>query len=156
MTGAHLWLAIAVVVVFVAASIAIWIRWRFVSVAVEGTSMLPALRPGDKVLVRRGRSGLRPGRIVVVTRPDPMTGWKESPPAGRNLVSTRWSIKRIAALGGDPYPRQVYRQGTVPPGHVFLLGDNSPSIDSKQMGPCPTSQILGVCVRELKTRAKSS
>ncbi len=33
---------------------------------------------------------------------------------------------------------------TIPPGHVYVIGDNVPwSIDSRQQGPIPTSRILG-------------
>ena len=42
------------------------------AVLVEGPSMLPALRPGDCLLVRRPR-GVRPGQVVVArfpSRPD--------------------------------------------------------------------------------------
>jgi nickel-type superoxide dismutase maturation protease len=41
-----------------------WLR-----VAVSGPSMLPALAPGDWVLVRRTNAP-RPGRVVVVRRPE--------------------------------------------------------------------------------------
>ncbi|WP_220499876.1 S26 family signal peptidase [Microbispora sp. H10949] len=41
-------------------------RRRFVVVRVSGTSMVPAYRPGDRVLVRRGgRTALRRGQVVV-------------------------------------------------------------------------------------------
>lgn len=41
-------------------------RRRFVVVRVSGTSMVPAYRPGDRVLVRRGgRTALRHGQVVV-------------------------------------------------------------------------------------------
>ncbi|MBO4270638.1 S26 family signal peptidase [Microbispora triticiradicis] len=41
-------------------------RRRFVVVRVSGTSMVPAYRPGDRVLVRRGgRRTLRRGQVVV-------------------------------------------------------------------------------------------
>ncbi|MGQ0846490.1 MAG: S24 family peptidase [Sporichthyaceae bacterium] len=42
--------------------------WRFGLVRVAGTSMLPTLREGDVLLVRRGAK-VRPGRLVIVDLP---------------------------------------------------------------------------------------
>lgn len=43
---------------------------RFRTDKVAGRSMLPALRPGDWLLIRDGGRRLRPGDIVVARRPD--------------------------------------------------------------------------------------
>lgn len=41
---------------------------RFMRVRVEGESMLPVLRPGDRLMVRRGAE-VRPGDLVVARLP---------------------------------------------------------------------------------------
>lgn len=126
-----------------------WVRHRYVAITVEGMSMSPALYDGEKVLIRRGIRGLAKGRIVVLARPHAISGWRHNPPAGRDLDSTGWYIKRVVAVAGEPYPPEVDRSGVVPSGHVVVLGDHRRSEDSKQHGPCPIDQILGVQVRKL-------
>ncbi|HZE41994.1 MAG TPA: S26 family signal peptidase [Stackebrandtia sp.] len=128
-------------------TVALWRRRRFVAITVDGMSMSPALYPGDKVMIRRGIKGLDSGRIVVVARPNSVYGWKQAEPATGDLDVSHWFIKRVAAVGGDPYPPQVPGEGTVPSGHVIVLGDNQRhSDDSRLYGPCPVDQILGVKV----------
>jgi signal peptidase I len=146
------WTAAALAAAAASAGLAAWVRLNFVAITVDGMSMSPALYPGDKVLIRRGVHGLRRGRIVVVSRPDSRTGWLDSPPTTRDLDAAHWYIKRIVAVPGDPYPAQVGRTGVVPQGYVVVMGDHPRSEDSKQHGPCPVHQILGVQVRKLSLR----
>jgi signal peptidase I len=98
------------------------LRSRYLTVAVTGTSMLPTLVAGDRVLVRRvRRRRLRLGQLVVAHRPDP---------DGRAVLV----VKRVGAV-------------ETPPGTVTLLGDNAAdSRDSRHWGPCPRDQVLGVVV----------
>jgi signal peptidase I len=98
------------------------LRSRYLTVAVTGTSMLPTLMAGDRVLVRRLRRGrLRLGQLVVANRPDP---------GGQTVLV----VKRVGAV-------------ETPPGTVTLLGDNTAnSRDSRHWGPCPRDQVLGVVV----------
>ncbi|MFG2129554.1 S24/S26 family peptidase [Streptomyces sp. NPDC048751] len=126
-----------------------WIQRSFVAVTVNGLSMSPTFETGDRVLIRRGTRGLRKGRIVVVVRPDIETGWGRKPLVDRDVQVHRWYIKRAVALSGERYPEQVKKDGVVPDGHIMVIGDNPRSVDSKQHGPCPTHQILGVVVRRL-------
>ena len=44
-------------------------RWPWGRALVVGDSMRPTYRPGDVLLWRRGRRGLRPGVVVVVQLP---------------------------------------------------------------------------------------
>jgi|SRR5581483_606636 len=89
--------------------------------AVEGDSMLPAFRAGDRVLVWAWAYRSRPpapGDVVLLRDPER---------AGRVL------IKRVAA------PPQG-----APPGHVYVVGDNEPmSRDSRQFGVLPLSTVIG-------------
>lgn len=44
-------------------------RWPLTAAKVAGGSMLPTLRPGDWLLIRRG-ARIRPGDVVIAYRPD--------------------------------------------------------------------------------------
>ena len=108
------------------------LRRRYVLVDVTGVSMLPTLRPGDRVLVRRTRLGsVRRGQLVVVAPPRHSPG---DPP---------WLVKRAVALPGDPF-----LDAPVPPGRLAVVGDNRDhSVDSRRTGTLPASALLGVVVR---------
>ena len=109
-------------------------RRRWVLVAVDGPSMLPALRPGDRVLVRRAPAGLRPGQVVVARKPQFGRRWSDPvPPPER----PQWLVKRVHAVDGA--------------GGLVLRGDNAAqSWDSRQWGPCPPDRVLGVVVRTFR------
>ncbi|MEU9024626.1 S24/S26 family peptidase [Actinomadura sp. NPDC048394] len=117
------------------------------TVTVQGGSMTPALDPGDVVLVLRHRRRARPGRIVVVQRPDRRTGWD-----GPSDPSAGWYVKRVAARAGDPMPSWVPGDGPgrVSPGMLVLRGDHPRSEDSKQWGPCPADRMYGVVLMRLR------
>lgn len=123
-------------------------------------SMAPTINRGDRVLVDKAGwrlGGLGRGDLIVFA----------SPVDGERLV------KRVVAVAGDtvaiddaflvvngrrvsePYVDHSRIDGTyfgtvtVPPGHLFVLGDNRfGSIDSRVFGPIPvdavTGRVLGV------------
>ncbi|MFI7135559.1 signal peptidase I [Nonomuraea sp. NPDC050153] len=136
--------------VLVAAAGALVARRRYVVVTVEGTSMAPTLRDGDRVLVRRRRvDQVSRGDVVVLEPP--------SDPA-RVFVpetdGTRWNIKRAVALPGDPVPPDVDGPAAgavarVPAGALVVYGDNPHSVDSRQRGFFPADRLLGVALRRL-------
>lgn len=82
-------------------------------VAVAGRSMLPALAPGDFLLVWRWPPRPRPGRVVVVDLPDRPLGVKR-------LV--RWTVDGSAWVEGD---------------------NPTESTDSRVFGPVPRSAVRG-------------
>jgi signal peptidase I len=104
--------------------VAVVAAWRWLlRVEVEGSSMSPALQPGDRLLVlgppRVPRAWIRPGAVVAV--PDPRH-------PGRTL------IKRVSTV--DP------RRQT-----VEVLGDaREASTDSREFGPVPRASIRGLAV----------
>jgi nickel-type superoxide dismutase maturation protease len=114
----------AVPVIAVIAGALVTARCRLV--AIEGSSMLPTLAPGDRVLVLPLPLGV--GDIVAV--PDPRT-------------PERLLVKRIAAI--DPRRRTVR-----------VLGDNpAASTDSRAFGPVARSTVVGRVIYRYapKTRA---
>jgi signal peptidase I len=126
-------------------------RRSFVVVEVTGASMIPALMPGDRVLVRRGARGrLQVGRVVVFGKPlDDCLVWDGSAPP----APIQWTIKRVAALPGDMVPTEarpaVGDVAVVPPGMLVVLGDNVGSTDSRTWGFLPATAVLGVGMRRL-------
>lgn len=124
-------------------------RRRFVVVSVTGGSMLPGLRPGDRVLVRRASvDALVVGALAVSRARQRAAG-----PLERGAAADRWVIKRVAALPGDPVPDSV-RAATggvtvVPEGAVVLLSDNPRGHDSRRWGLVPAGDLLGPVVARL-------
>ena len=128
----------------------------FDSRAVEGDSMLPTLRHGDRLLVTKDYEDAVRGDIVVV----------EIERAGRRTTF----LKRVAALPGDevvvegdrvwvngresaPVPIIVGDSGApmhtveVPEDTLVVLGDNRPiSLDSRFIGVIEIDKVLGRAV----------
>lgn len=107
---------------------------RFVTrFEVSGESMTPALNPGDFLICESLSSTLgliRKGNMVVI----------ESPAEPGLRV-----IKRVAGVEGDIINSDVNPQITIPPGHLFVLGDNpGRSTDSRTLGPVPTASVVAV------------
>lgn len=124
---------------------------------VQGRSMTPTLEPGHSFLFssqKSDRMSLRHGDVVVLRQGDGLT------------------VKRVLALGGehffafgspkDPlpgcrlltvntpvrpweqrWPRFKGRKVHVPPGHLFVVGDNPTSCDSRHFGPIPADRVVG-------------
>lgn len=131
-----------------------WLRRRYVIVTIDGASMMPTYRPGDRVLVRRTSvRAIQPGQVVVA-------GWPRTPgldPVGVASLDGKWLIKRVAAIPGTPVPRQQVPalrgvpDPVVPEDRLVLLGDNAAmSHDSRQCGYFSAEDVLGVAVRRLR------
>jgi signal peptidase I len=128
---------------------AVALRTEFTLVTVTGDSMWPTLMPGDRVLVRRARlARVRRGQVVVVEAPG-AHGYR--PARRRGPADREWMIKRVAAVPGDPRPRDILPAATdplVPPGKLAVLGDNPAwSHDSRHVGYIPGDRLLGIVVR---------
>jgi signal peptidase I len=127
---------------------------------VPSGSMRPTIMEGDHLLGTKFHYWFRPARRgdVVVFRP---------PEKALRLADARVEryVKRVVAVGGDsveirrgrlfvngepqeePYiaepPRYVVRTMTVPPGQLFVLGDNrNESLDSHRWGFLPEDALI--------------
>jgi signal peptidase I len=131
---------------------------------VSGHSMEPALRPGqvfcyqslDAQPPRRGEVVLvRMGREVCVKRVFALGG------------DTFWMMRPSRHCGGswmplDPsdrvalwrtrFPEFGYRKFRVPPGRVYVLGDDPSSVDSRTYGPVPVREVFARVVLPLTRR----
>lgn len=121
---------------------------------VEGESMIPTLRNGDRLLLTKGYSDPRRGDIVVLLTSDMGTPLE--------------IVKRVVALPGDtvevfgdvvmvnnraeaPVHIGVIQNETphipafkLPIGSIFVMGDNRPgSLDSRVTGPMALSSVHG-------------
>ncbi|GIH15642.1 S26 family signal peptidase [Rugosimonospora africana] len=140
-----------------------WLKAVLVVVTVTGASMEPALRSGDRVIVRRtlGRR-VRRGQIVMFRLPEqarPAAGTHpDLPPAepvrGGRRLDDRFLLKRAVAVPGDAVPDRVdpalrRQAGTpVPENRLVVLGDNAPaSFDSRNFGFVASDLVLGVVLR---------
>ncbi|MFD8379334.1 S26 family signal peptidase [Streptomyces sp. NPDC059679] len=148
------------------AAIVLWLSRRWAVVTVRGPSMEPAYRDGDRVLVRRSPSPRR-GQVVVVEQAAGRQSGQRQPlsaAAGAVAVAGRaWLIKRVAAVPGDPVPREAgpalaeSAGRRVPEGALVLFGDNAAvSVDSRTLGFFPRNRILGVVVRVLPAARRLS
>lgn len=138
------------------AAVIAWLRRSYTAVHIEGSSMEPTYRAGDRVLVRHvPPHRIRRGDVVVIRR-TASTGDRVA--AARAADSGSWLIKRVAAIPGDPVPREVpalanVAEQSVPAGCLVLLGDaGAGSYDSKHVGYFPLIGVLGVAVRRLPSR----
>ena len=151
-----IWLIIPLTVALVLILLVFYGLYR--TTTVDGESMLPTLRPEDRVLVTKSYGEPRRGDVVVVNIPD-------SRGHSHDLV------KRVVAVGGDvvsvaqdvlyvngqregspdvivdPSDGANVSEMPIPAGTVFLLGDNRPvSYDSRFFGPVPVTDVQGKVV----------
>lgn len=123
---------------------------------VPSTSMVPTIKPGDRLFVEKIThrfSGLERGEVIVF-RPPPQSGLKDD------------LIKRLIALPGDtvevkdgklyindepqeePYINEpieyTFKKATVPEGKIFVMGDNrNRSYDSHEWGFADLADVKG-------------
>ena len=130
----------SIVILVLLLALSVFTYLNFQTVVVEGRSMEPNFHSGERLLVTRAFWLFgEPSRDDVVVIRD-----NEGPHPG-------FLIKRVVALPGDWVPGSIAPGRTpmvVPPGHVFVLGDNlAESDDSRRFGPVPISRILGKVVQ---------
>lgn len=134
--------AIVVLLLAVASlgGLAVGARLLLILATVDGASMEPTLRPGERVLIRRTRRPRR-GDVVLMRLP-----------ADPALL-----LKRVVAVAGEHLPSDWARPDVhglgdrrVPAGCYVVLGDNRPvSTDSRYFGLVRRDRVLGVMIRRL-------
>ena len=147
-----------------AGAVVMVVRRRVFVVTVRGTSMEPTFRPGDRVLARRaGLAGVGVGDVVIIGARTPpgrvlaRASFRGHPANTMpDAAGGSWIIKRVAAIPGDPVPRDRIaalahvRESVVPDGKLVILGDSTRSADSRQHGYYDGNQVAGVVVRRLR------
>ncbi len=158
-------IAIALVLVFV-------IRWLlFAPYMVDGSSMQPNFHNGERVIVNKILFDIRApkkGEVIVFKVPseDNKEFIKRVIALPGDTVSVQGDVVKVnGEVISEPYiqdmidkakanretynnntnfPNADYPDGTVPPGHVFVMGDNRPnSKDSRMIGYVPYGDITG-------------
>lgn len=123
-------------------------RWLRV-VVVDGCSMAPTYRDGDRLLALYGWDRpLRRGDVVVVRAPTP--GWTPEQPVE---AAHQALVKRVSHVGGEPRPDG---RGHVPSGAVYVEGDAPGGYDSRVFGPLPRPEVLGRVLGRLGHRTRSA
>jgi signal peptidase I len=155
------------VLLILLSGIFLFARRKLLVVTVENVSMYPNLLPGDRVLAVRTwpRRWIRRGDIVLV-------GPWSSGANSEKLLGKDKSIpfiKRVVGLSGDTLQSSIlevdevlrphllyahdsegHRLWHIPPGHVFVRGDNPiGGFDSLSWGPIPFQSILAVVILRL-------
>jgi signal peptidase I len=161
-SGTRLLAGAALLVVGAVTATVLWMRTRTLVVTVQGSSMEPTLRAGERLLVRRVPvTAMEPGQVVVVEiAPDDGHPGRSTDRPWNAGNDGRYLVKRLAAMPGDPVPQVLGRSGTilagdtVPPDRIVVLGDNAAdSYDSRHAGYLATRQVIGVMIRSLDRAA---
>ena len=126
---------------------------------IEGTSMLPTLEDGDRVVLTAFDGKPERGQVVIITQPNAF-----NKPVVKRIIATENQTVDIGFTEGkvyvdgellsEPYINNPTINGddvtfpvTVPEGHVFVMGDNRQgSTDSRstKIGFIDENYILGV------------
>ena len=126
---------------------------------IEGTSMLPTLEDGDRVVLTAFDGKPERGQVVIITQPNAF-----GKPVVKRIIATENQTVHIDFTEGrvfvdgeelyEPYINNLTIVGddvnfpvTVPEGHVFVLGDNRQgSTDSRstKIGFINENYIMGV------------
>ncbi len=128
------------------------------AVEVQGSSMLPTLHSGDRILLNRLASLRRaPQRGDLVVLKDPEIGELVVKRVIALPAETVQMVANVPMVNGQQLPepyiqrpgRAVFaapgRLTVVPKDHFFVLGDNrSNSVDSRVFGPVARESIIGV------------
>ena len=119
--------------------VALFLYMNFHTAVVEGVSMLPTFKTGQKVLVSKAYWLVGPIKKhdILVVHDKNITGYM---------------IKRVFALEGEEVPWQYAPEGfrladgtyKVPEGQIYLMGDNRGySEDCRKIGAVPLEKVVG-------------
>ena len=157
------WLVAAALILGALASLSVAAaRRRLRRVEVVGDSMLPALAPGDFVLLRLGapRPADAAGAIVALEPPSAPGGPRRPKLLLKRVVGLPGEMLRVGEdvevngrILDEPYrrgsaPKSSYRGvQAVSTDHYFVLGDNrAESTDSRDFGAIAAHRLLGTAI----------
>lgn len=150
----------------------LYLRASLIIVTVQGSSMLPVLKPGDRVLVWRHYlfRRLKAGQIVLIRRQQAPLVETMSENVYQDLSALPPFIKRVVGLPGDKvvtrlsdlpefeqrrqqdfFNERGERVWQIPDDHLFINSDNI-GLDSAILGPLPFSELLGVVLFKLPAK----
>lgn len=171
MSRTRQWLLVAggLFVLFVVGCIGIYAMWirpyvgagipgvTAKTVILDGPSMEPTFKSGERLIFRRYTKGTSPalqrGDIIIyqdLQRPDRLLVKRVIGVAGDQLEMRRGTVYINGAALQEPYAAPGIQQAdvaplTVPSDHVWVLGDNrDASFDSRAVGPIPVAQVQGI------------
>jgi len=126
---------------------------------VQGNSMMPSVKHGDKLLFAR-LGGVRIGDIVLlhsqhdeyIKRVAAMPGDVVDIEDNRVIINGLPQVQHCAVGGTERQPTDITYPITLGPDEYFVLGDNREnSLDSRSYGPVKAAQIRGRVIWVLKT-----
>jgi len=127
----------------------------FTSVTVKGVSMEPTLLSGDRLLITKGYDLPQRGDVVVFATLDQHDREEDlvkrvigipgdTVEVRRGVALVNGAVEYHESLNTSPYDDTHVEPFVVPPGRVFVMGDNRPiALDSRQLGPVPISSVKG-------------
>ena len=130
--------SIAMVTILAAGLLATYCGLNFQNAHVQGDSMAPALRHGDRLVAQKWGRSLERGSIVTIDLHD-----------GRDE-----RVKRLTGLPGDtvgaPYAEALVTLGK---GEYWVNGDNlGNSVDSRHFGSVKRENITGIVIHIRKMK----
>lgn len=150
------------------------LRTFFVDITVIQNSMHPTVKEGERVLILKHSPirWLRRNQVIIL-QPESWMSRKHHNPSRKDFLQ----LKRLVGLPGDRIlidfnkvekeAKEIFSQNieidskgktffVVPPGHVFVKGDNpAESYDSFSYGPIPFSRLHGIAIIKLPSRHTS-
>jgi signal peptidase I len=147
------WIVWPLLLTLLAATIVFYVL--FSPLRVVGDSMLPTLLSGDRVLRTKSYKQPSRGDVVIIdasTESDKDDVIKRVVAVQGDVVEIRDDVAIVngvreataGVLTGAPQDPYAIGAITVPPGHVYVLGDNRPvSLDSRYLGPVPLDHVRG-------------
>ena len=166
--SAEKWFDFVATIAGAIAAVMLILVFLFRVVTVDGHSMVPNLQDGDRLILTDVATRYKHGEIVVIARADDDPLVKRVIAVGGDTIDLRdGKVFLNGAELSEPYiDQETYDVSpappdfplTVPPGYVFVMGDNrGNSLDSRfeEVGLVDTHRILGKVMVHLSNGEES-